>query len=140
MLNPARNRRFTPLIAAGTILGASLVLAATGLPGPHCLFRALYGIPCPGCGLTRSLVALWRGHLILSLRYHLLGLPLFVACWGIALTHALPNLRARLYTDRAESRGFLAAPYIAGVTFCLLVGVWLLKLLALCAGWRFFLT
>lgn len=52
---------------------------------PHlCVFRALCGLPCPGCGLTHAGIALlqldWRS----SLRYHVFFIPtavtLFFAC------------------------------------------------------------
>lgn len=38
-----------------------------------CLVKNITGIPCPGCGLTRSYLALLNGHLILAFFYH----PLF---------------------------------------------------------------
>jgi hypothetical protein len=42
-----------------------------------CMFHALTGLPCPGCGLTRSFVCLAHGRLFDSLRYHPLGPALF---------------------------------------------------------------
>jgi hypothetical protein len=30
-------------------------------PRPFCLFKAATGVPCPGCGITRSVVAILRG-------------------------------------------------------------------------------
>ena len=35
-----------------------------------CGFRALTGIPCPGCGMTRAMAALARGEWTAALRYH----------------------------------------------------------------------
>jgi Protein of unknown function (DUF2752) len=28
---------------------------------PFCLFKAVTGVPCPGCGITRGVVAILRG-------------------------------------------------------------------------------
>lgn len=45
-----------------------------GIPLPQtCQFRALTGIPCPGCGLTRSLTAAVHGRIGDSFRHHRLG-------------------------------------------------------------------
>ena len=61
-----------------------------------CVSRALTGIPCPGCGLTRSFCAMavgdWRG----AFADNLFGPPLF------ALTLATPLLAlAELWAGRA---------------------------------------
>lgn len=39
-----------------------------------CMFKNLTGIPCPGCGLTRSMVAAAHGNMRQSFHYHRLGL------------------------------------------------------------------
>lgn len=41
----------------------------------HCPFKAMFSIPCPGCGMTRALFALLQGHLALSLHWHALLVP-----------------------------------------------------------------
>lgn len=49
------------------------------LPFPHtCVFKNLTGLPCPGCGLSRSMVAIAHGELRQSLYYHRLGLLTFL--------------------------------------------------------------
>jgi hypothetical protein len=62
------------------ILCGTMVLAYTGLPGIPCLFRETTGLPCAGCGLTRSLKSLWSLDLVSSIRFHPLGIVLFSAC------------------------------------------------------------
>jgi hypothetical protein len=70
------------------VFAASLLLplpASTGkiahLPSV-CLFYNLTGLPCPGCGLTRSFVCLGHGHWRESLHWHPLG-PLFFLIFGL---------------------------------------------------------
>ena len=46
-----------------------------------CPFKMITGFPCLGCGITKSLVFLYKGELIKSLGYHLFGLPLVLACF-----------------------------------------------------------
>ena len=56
---------------------------------PLCLFHAVTGAPCPGCGMTRALLAAWQGRWPDSMRQHPLGLPILAVwtawtCWGLA--------------------------------------------------------
>ena len=37
---------------------------------PNCVFESLTGLYCPGCGGTRSAIALFRGRLIKSFFFH----------------------------------------------------------------------
>jgi len=45
--------------------------------GGVCLFRRLTGLPCPACGMTRSIVLTLNGHLGTALRLNLAG-PVWV--------------------------------------------------------------
>jgi hypothetical protein len=44
-----------------------------------CPIKALTGIPCPSCGMTRSFLAIARGNLPASIEYHLFGIILFIS-------------------------------------------------------------
>lgn len=61
--------------------GALLILYFTGnAEGPHfslCPFAWL-NIPCPGCGLGRSLYLVMHGELRASVSMHWLGIPAFL--------------------------------------------------------------
>jgi hypothetical protein len=46
------------------------------LPFPTCGLRAMLGIPCPGCGMTRALLAAARLDWAAAMRWHPLALPL----------------------------------------------------------------
>jgi hypothetical protein len=51
-------------LGAAAILAVSFLFAPENLPRvPGCGFRALTGLPCPGCGLTHSLCAISHGRL-----------------------------------------------------------------------------
>lgn len=60
---------FTP----STPEAPSLQIGKTSFPN-ICIFRATTGLPCPGCGLTRSIVAAAHGHLAASFSHHRLGI------------------------------------------------------------------
>jgi hypothetical protein len=46
-----------------------------------CMSRRIFGISCPGCGLTRSFVAMAHGEFDLAIKANLMGPVLFVLCW-----------------------------------------------------------
>ncbi|HCO68648.1 MAG TPA: hypothetical protein DIT04_12945 [Dysgonomonas sp.] len=53
-----------------------------------CPFKFITGIPCPGCGMGRATLALFRGDIQQSLYYNILCIPLTIAvfiglCWLI---------------------------------------------------------
>ena len=65
-----------------------------------CTLRLTTGIPCPGCGLSRSFVAAAHGEWRHSLEYHRLG-PLFVVYVLLQVLHraawlGLPGSRLRI--------------------------------------------
>jgi hypothetical protein len=78
---------YSMLFSRTAALGAlALILLAAALPShgagvPICLFRYLTGLPCPGCGLTRSFSCILHGEFERGYEYHPFGyflLPLFL--------------------------------------------------------------
>jgi hypothetical protein len=51
---------------------------------PVCPSRALFGLPCPGCGLTRATMAALGGDFAGMLHYHPLA-PIMAPLFGLAL-------------------------------------------------------
>jgi Protein of unknown function (DUF2752) len=86
-------------------LGAlAFVLLTAALPSqgagvPICLFRYLTGLPCPGCGLTRSFSCILHGDFERGYEYHPFGyilLPIFLL---VASTLFVPpSWRSRMET------------------------------------------
>jgi hypothetical protein len=73
-----------------------LLLLAAALPSqgagvPICLFRYLTGLPCPGCGLTRSFSCILHGDFERGYDYHPFGFVLLPMFALIALTLFLPK-------------------------------------------------
>lgn len=70
---------------------AAPIAIAMGVPltsGPVlCGFRRMFGIPCPGCGLTRSLVALLHLDLRSAFGVHPVG-PIFLGYLALLWTSA----------------------------------------------------
>ncbi|MBI5512177.1 MAG: DUF2752 domain-containing protein [Deltaproteobacteria bacterium] len=74
-------RRLAPVLPVVGIAGALALL-----PFPTCVLKLVTGLPCPGCGFTRATLALARGAVGESLRWHPCALPALV---GFAVVTAL---------------------------------------------------
>ena len=106
------------------MIAASAVGAVIALRIPVCPTATLFGIPCPGCGLTRATLALFRGDVATALHFHPLVFVLTPLVVGLTLNTAYeyvrgprPTARPELVTSRTTS--WLAAFLLAGM-----LGVW----------------
>ena len=105
---------FNPFATWGSL---AMVLVVSVLPPAGagirvCLFQALSGLPCPGCGLTRALSSLIQGYPGAAFSYHpfaFIVLPLFLL---LALHNFVPqSVRQRVQAfcgahDRLIRRGY----------------------------------
>ncbi|MGA0338045.1 MAG: DUF2752 domain-containing protein, partial [Vulcanococcus sp.] len=96
-----------------------------GLPGWSCPLRALTGVPCPTCYLTRATAASLTGNLDGALQLHAFG-PVVA---GALLAWSVFSIRQR----RLLPRGIPAWPVGAGVVT--LLGYWLLRVGVSFGGW-----
>ena len=65
------------------LLELAVIAAAVFLFGYRCPFEAVFGIDCPGCGLTRALLAALRLDFAGSFSYH--PLLILVIAWIVYL-------------------------------------------------------
>ena len=72
----------------GLIVGSALPLEWLTSGPSLCPFKVMTGLPCPGCGLTRSAVAFLHGDPATSLFFHPLGAPIVIAAVAIGLVDA----------------------------------------------------
>ena len=88
----APSRRVTATLA----VAGGLWAIAPVHPGLVCPFRALTGLPCPLCGMTRAVTAGLRGDVIASLRFQPAGLVLIAL--GVCLLVRRSRVEVRLPT------------------------------------------
>lgn len=83
-LTPLIEKRTESLLIGGAV-ALQFGLVAVGLPGWPCPFKAAFGIPCPGCGLSTAVSSLVHGDWQAAITTHafapifLLGLILILA-------------------------------------------------------------
>jgi uncharacterized protein DUF2752 len=123
-------RILSAVVAIGAPLGIALFAPVDHGP-VLCAFRRFFGIPCPGCGMTRSLVALVHLDLRSAFAFHPLGpivIPYLAALWSTAwISYA--------HSGNLVSRLAVRIPAWAHLGLLgLVLVVWILRFLGLLGG------
>jgi hypothetical protein len=88
-------------------LGGAYCYSHTSYSSPFfCPFRTLTGIPCPGCGMTRSFLAIAKGNLSSAIGYNLFGPILFIGL-TLAVMHLFVELLCRRKIDTIYTKWML---------------------------------
>ncbi len=104
------------LVAWITLLLAA-VSPAHGSGLTVCWFRSATGVPCLGCGLTRSLSCGIRGMFLEGMSYHPMGLLILALFVSTALSSLAPgSLQVRLASYLRERALFFNSAYLIFVT------------------------
>lgn len=74
----------------GTIIGAFVLSPVGGNLPESCTFYASTGLPCPGCGLTRSVTSYLHGEFLMGFFYHPLGIVFAVVFVFCAVSLLMP--------------------------------------------------
>jgi hypothetical protein len=77
------------LLAGFAIFQISLVVI--GAAAWPCPFQAIFGVQCPGCGLTRSMVLLLQGELRTAVATHAFAPLLLVTLIFLSICGLLPR-------------------------------------------------
>ena len=91
-----------------------------------CLSRRVLGVSCPGCGLTRSFVALAHGNPASAFRFNPMGPVLFLICLA-QVPYRLGQLRR---AGRASPPGGITRSAVHATSWLILaglVGQWVVK-------------
>jgi hypothetical protein len=124
--NGARSSRWSGLALAGVFAAAAIAasilahdVADGAIPFPECGFKKLTGLACPGCGGTRSLVAIGGGDVPAAFVLNpavALAWFLFVASVPMAAIDALvTGGRAAARLSRFASTRFAARLLVAAI-------------------------
>ena len=125
--NMLQNRAETlAIVGVGT---AQVGLHLLGLPGWACPFKALFGIPCPGCGLTRATDFLLHGQISNAMQMHAFA-PLFLGAFVLmAAVLVLPKVHSASLVSKVawvESKTGLTTWFAMGLML-----YWFVRLLGL---------
>ena len=93
-----RERKLGLAMTVGGLL--YFALACRGVDLMPCPFLKVTGLPCPGCGMTRSCLALLRGDLAETWRLNPFG-PVFAVFWAVVgVGVVLPQPWHERFADR----------------------------------------
>lgn len=82
------------------VIGVLAILVKIILPNyevPSCIWNELLGIYCPGCGGTRSFMALMKGEFLLSLWYHPLVIYAVTIYGAFMISHVFAKITKYRY-------------------------------------------
>lgn len=130
------------LVPLGLVLAALLPLGWLTSGPSFCPLKVAIGLPCPGCGMTRSVVALMHGDVGASVFYHPLGVILVIASIAVAAIDGWHWWRESRPSGDVSARGGIVArlmvtpaPWVAIAALAL---VWFARLPLYVAGiWVF---
>jgi Protein of unknown function (DUF2752) len=112
------------IIVAWLGIFLALISPPNGLGIPVCLMYSATGIPCLGCGLTRSLSCALRGMFAESWHYHPMGAAILALFLFTAIQSVLPKVyRARLELFLQANGTTFHLLYLAFVTMFVAYGV-----------------
>lgn len=121
-------------ISFGVLIAASILQLSGGdgvrLPGGStplpetCFAQRMFGIECPGCGLTRSTICMMRGDIAAAARFNAMGPVLFVF-----IVAQLPYRGWALWQmKRRKVPALRGVNWIAVLVIVGLIGQWIVRL------------
>lgn len=143
-LTPSRERWILLLVTALVILaGARFILSdpRTGenvhlafmddvtfrLPG--CTFHEITGMPCPFCGITRSMILVSRGDIAGGFRSHPLGPVVLMVSIFIVLASPFALMRKSQDEETISHRKMNFSRILTYAVFVVIVLAWIISLL-----------
>ena len=111
------------LIGFGTV---QVLLVMAGLPGWPCPIQGTLSVVCPGCGLSRAMALLLKGHWHLAVQTHMFAPVILLVLIVMPVSAVLPashlkTLAGRI--DRLERQSGIAAILVLSM-----IVYWLLRI------------
>jgi len=119
--------RIIGALGLAAVFCASFLLPAGKIGLGVCAFKEMTGLPCPGCGLTRSFISISHGQFAEAFRMHPLGpfiylaLGFYMVKWGVEAALGKP------IAGGIENR--FRVPVLWGFIALMLV-IWLARLIS----------
>jgi len=125
-----RERAIHIVFTAGAlcVLALSFILSPAGFMIYTCTFKALTGCPCPGCGLTRSVINISHLNFLTAFRLNPMGYPIYLTLLFLSVYNFLPE-KQRTLVDRFLIRHHRIWIIIGISGIALLISIWIFRML-----------
>lgn len=94
---------------------------------PVCIFKAVTGIPCPGCGMGRATLELLKGNVLKSFDYNILCIP-FTLSIIISLIWLLRDTFIKKETFFSFIKQDIKLPFKL-ILFSIIIADWILNII-----------
>ena len=97
-------------LGAGLALFLAMCLYSKVKSTPICLLKRIFGISCPGCGMTRAFLAILQMDFRQAISYNILSIPLFAGILIYSLCAIIDRIFHRTTVEHIERQ--MAKPYM----------------------------
>ncbi|MCE5279631.1 MAG: DUF2752 domain-containing protein [Planctomycetaceae bacterium] len=122
-----RVRGVSLLLPCLAVLAAAFFELPKRVDLPPCSFWVNTHLPCPGCGMTRSMMEMGHGHIVAAFNFHPFGVVLFSGLVAVSLIAGAELVTARDLWGRINP-----SPWWLAAAVGLLTLSWLWMLIS---GW-----
>ena len=92
------------LFLAGGIITASFIMPLRGIGIELCLYKRLLGIPCPGCGLSRSIINISHAQFAQAFLNHPFGFVIYPVILFLTIFILIPQKIKMLIIDFVRNK------------------------------------
>ena len=114
-----KKRRTLYSLGIGFVFFVFLYLLTKYVNMPLCLFKRVFDISCPGCGLSRGFIAILNLNFREAIECHVLSIPLFVCICVYVCFSLIDVLGDRNYVEKIEH--YLAKPHMCFIYIVIMV-------------------
>ncbi|MCS6885781.1 MAG: DUF2752 domain-containing protein [Acidobacteriota bacterium] len=120
------------LVLIGGVLVISIVWTPPDEPNfTLCGFKNLTGLPCPGCGLTRSFCAIGKGDIYKAMHFNALGPALYLLAAYFWIAALLRLLNRPLLLEKGKA--LIYSKYFLPLLITSMLAFWIIRILFLIA-------
>lgn len=92
-------------IGVGCIFFIFVLVVTCICPSPLCISQNLFGIQCPGCGMSRAFLSILQLDFAGACKYNLLSIPLFFGILVYVVLALVDVVFDKNYVYRIEKQG-----------------------------------
>ena len=118
--NIRKKRRTLRFLGVGCLFFLLCYVVTEWVEIPLCVVRNLFGVECPGCGLSRGMIAALTGDWCCAYSYHILSVPLLLGVAFFCLVHGVDIVCGTEWGEQLERKLLCPCMYVLYAVLLLL--------------------